>query len=476
MSDRSVAISPLAFSSTATTSPAVVRPTAVRTKLLLEGPISTTLLRLAAPNALNLLAIAGMITFDGLFVGRLGPDALAGVSLAFPFVMLIQHTAASGMGGGVSSAIARALGAGKRDVANALTLHAFVLALCLAATFSTVLLLGAPIVFRWMGGHGEMLSAAFSYANVAFSGAVSICMLNLLGSAVRGTGNMSLPASVIVGSVIAHILISPLLIFGWGPVPALGPAGAGWGLIIPFGAGSLVLLVYLRSSRSLVTLVFRGTPLQWGLFAEILKVGVPGLINVSITNLSVVLLTGTAGRLGKEVALGYAIGARLEYILIPLAFGFGTAIVAMVGTNWGAKQHGRAYQIAWTGAASVAATCASLGLIVALFPGLWMGLFTNDDEIIRVGALYLRIVGPIYGFYGLGMALYFATQGFGSVIWTVTANAVRLLTSTGCALIAIYWLDLGAIGFCVSIAGGFCAYAALTSAAIFRVKERLACK
>jgi len=476
MSDRSVAISSLAFSSTATTSPAVVRPTAVRTKLLLEGPVLTTLLRLAAPNVLNLLAIAGMITFDGLFVGRLGPDALAGVSLAFPFVMLIQHTAASGMGGGVSSAIARALGAGKRDVANALTLHAFVLALCLAATFSTVLLLGAPIVFRWMGGHGEMLSAAFSYANVAFSGAVSICMLNLLGSAVRGTGNMSLPASVIVGSVIAHILISPLLIFGWGPVPALGPAGAGWGLIIPFGAGSLVLLVYLRSSRSLVTLVFRGTPLQWGLFADILKVGVPGLINVSITNLSVVLLTGTAGRLGKEMALGYAIGARLEYILIPLAFGFGTAIVAMVGTNWGAKQHGRAYQIAWTGGASVAAACASLGLIVALFPGLWMGLFTNDDEIIRVGALYLRIVGPIYGFYGLGMALYFATQGFGNVIWTVTANAVRLLTSTGCALIAIYWLDLGAIGFCVSIAGGFCAYAALTSAAIFRVKEPLARK
>jgi len=181
------------------------------------------------------------------------------------------------------------------------------------------------------------------------------------------------------------------------------------------------------------------------------------------------LLTGIAGRLGKEVALGYAMGARLEYILIPLAFGFGTAIVAMVGTNWGAKQYGRAYQIAWTGGATVAATCALIGLIVALFPGLWMGLFTSGDEIVRVGASYLRIVGPIYGFYGLGMALYFATQGFGSVIWTVTANVVRLLTSTGCALIAIYWLDLGATGFFVGIAGGFCAYAALTSAAIFRV-------
>jgi putative MATE family efflux protein len=473
MSDRSIAISAPAVLPRVATTPTVARPAAARTKLLLEGPVLPTLLRLSAPNILNLLAIGGIITFDGFFVGRLGPDALAGVSLAFPFVMLIQHTAASGMGGGVSSAIARALGAGKRDVADALAFHTFVLALALAATFSTVLLFGAPFVFRWMGGYGEMLSAALAYANVAFSGAVSICMLNLLGSAVRGTGNMGLPAAVIVGSVTAHVLISPLLIFGWGPVPALGPSGAAWGLIVPFGAGSLVLLGYLRSSRSLVTLVFRGVRLRWQLFAEILKVGVPGLINVTITNLSVVLLTGIAGRhLGKEVAIGYAMGARLEYILIPLAFGFGTAIVAMVGTNWGAKQNGRAFQIAWTGGATVGAACASIGLIVALFPALWMDLFTSDSEIVRAGASYLQTTGPIYGLYGLGMALYFATQGLGSVIWTVTANAVRLLTSAGFGLAAVYSLDLGAKGFFIAIAGGFCVYAAMTSAAILRVKRQ----
>jgi Na+-driven multidrug efflux pump len=99
-----------------------------------------------------------------------------------------------------------------------------------------------------------------------------------------------------------------------------------------------------------------------------------------------------------------------------------------------------------------------------------MGLFSDDPEVVRLGTWYLRIVGPIYGLYGLGMALYFATQGFGSVMWTVSANAVRLLASAGCALIAITWLDLGAIGFFVAIAGGFCAYAAMTAAAMLRVK------
>jgi putative MATE family efflux protein len=449
------------------------RPIPPRTRLILEGPAFATLLRLAAPNVLNLLAIAGMITFDGLFLGRLGPDALAGVSLAFPFVMLMQHTAASGMGGGVTSAIARALGGGRREMADALAAHSFYLALGLAAAFSAILLPAAPLIFRWMGGEDEVLANALAYAHVAFSGALSICLLNLLGSVVRGTGNMGLPAGVIVGSVVGHILFSPMLIFGLGPIPALGPAGAGWGLMLSFGVGSLVLVAHLRSTCSPVRLSFRGVVLRWTLFAEILKVGVPGLINVVITNLTVVLLTGIASRLGREAAIGYAMGARLEYILIPLAFGFGTAIVAMVGTNWGAGQYERARAIAWIGAVTVAAACAAIGLLVALFPSLWMGLFSADPETVRLGTLYLRLVGPIYGLYGLGMALYFATQGIGSAVWTVAANGARLLASAVGALVAIEVFDLGPEGFFAAVAGGFCVYAALTTLAMRRATAQV---
>jgi putative MATE family efflux protein len=471
MTDPSIAISSSSFSPAAASAPAPIRPIAARTRLLLEGPVLSTLLRLSAPNVLNLLAIAGMITFDGLFLGRLGADVLAGASLAFPFVMVVQHAANGGVGGGVSSAIARALGSGRRDRADALVHHTFLLALALATFFSTAMLLAAPHMFRWMGGQGEMLSAALSYSNVVFGGAVSIWMLNLLGGAVRGTGNMALPSAVIASSVLAHVLISPLLIFGWGPVLALGPAGAGWGLTIPFGVGSLALIAYLRSSRSLITLRFTGVPLQRALFAEILKVGAPGLINVVITNMSVVLLTGVAGRLGKEVAIGYAMGARLEYILLPLGFGFGTAIVAMVGTNWGAKQYRRAREIAWTGAITVALTCAVVGLLAAFLPEMWLGLFSSDEEVIRVGTRYLQIVGPVYGLYGFGLALHSAMQGFGNVILIVVANGFRLLVSTGGALLAIYWLDFGAAGFFVAVAIGFFGFATMAASIMLRVRS-----
>lgn len=466
MSNRSAAISLSSLPAAKGVKPS----TAARTKLLLEGPILPTLLRLAAPNVLNLFAFAGVITFDGFFLGRIGSDALAGASLAFPWVMLVLQTTNSGIGNGVSSSIARALGADRHDCADDLVFHAFLLAIALGVLFSTTMLLGGPFIFRWMGGHDEMLSDALAYANVALGGAVCICVLNLLGNAVRGTGNMSLPASVLVGCVFAHIAISPVLIFGVGPLPALGPAGAGLGLVIPFAAGGIVMMCYLRSSRAIVRLNFRGVTPRWELFADILKVGVPGLINTAITNLSVVMLTGIAGNLGRETAIGYAVGARLEYILQPLAFGFGTAILAMVGTNWGARKYRRARQIAWTGATTTAVLCGAIGLVVALHPTLWMGLFSNDTGVGRIGALYLSIVGPAYVCFGLGLGLFFVTQGVGRGVVGMNANAMRMIVSAGGGLVAIYWFDLGVAGLFAAVTGGFCLYAAILVYAVFDLK------
>src|SRR6185295_9422492 len=154
------------------------------------------------------LAFVGLITFDGLFVGRLGPDALAGISLVFPWVMLMQHGAASGMGGAVSSAVARALGAGKKERANDLATHAVWLALMLSAFFSLLMLSAGPMIYRAMGGRGAILEAALAYSTVAFSGALSIWLLNQLCNVVHGNGNMALPAAVIVACVLGHVVIS----------------------------------------------------------------------------------------------------------------------------------------------------------------------------------------------------------------------------------------------------------------------------
>ena len=375
MSARTITPAPLS-APTNTPKPAA----AARTKLLLEGPILPTLLRLAAPNVLNLLAFVGVIVFDGFFLGRIGTNALAGASLAFPFVMLVLQTTNSGMGAGVTSAIARALGAGKRDRADELVFHALFWRSALGVVFSTPDVADCTLHFRMDGRHGAKCCRTHSPTRTSrFGGAICITVLNLLGNAVRGTGNMSLHAGVLVGCVVAHIVLSPLLIFGWGPVPALGPAGAGWGLVIPFAVGSLIMIRYLRSSA-----VNRA--------AELPRHN---------PSMGIVRRYSQGRRSWPDEHGDYqsihchfdrdcrAVRARGRHWLrdgsparihhAAARFWLRYRIVAMVGTNWGAGQYHRARD-RLDGRPHTAAVCGAIGLIVAILPSLWLGLFSNDPE------------------------------------------------------------------------------------------------
>jgi putative MATE family efflux protein len=423
-----------------------VSPVAERTRLLLEGPVVPTLLRLAAPNVLVMLLQATVSTLDGVFVGWLGADALAGVSLVFPLVMLMQTMSAGGMGGGVASAVARALGAGRRDDADALASHALLIALVMAALFTAGALGAGPAIYRAMGGRGGALASALAYSNVIFGGAAAYWLYNTLSSIVRGAGNMGLPASAMGLSAATYLALSPALITGWGPLPALGVAGAATASLTSFILASLILLVYLASGRGLVRLSLHKHRPRWALFWEILRVGAPGSLNTVMTNLTIILVTGLVGPFGAHALAGYGMGARLEYLQIPLVFGLGSALVTMVGTNAGARQHRRAEHVAWVGAGLAASITGTLGLAAALFPRGWIGLFSADPDVLAVGSTYLRIVGPAYGFFGLGLALYFASQGAGRLAWPLLAGLARLLIAAAGGWLASRWLGGGLPG------------------------------
>src|SRR5436190_21443331 len=167
--------------------PDVVAPQATvprfdsRTRLLLEGPIVGTLLRLATPNVLVMFVQAAVGLIETYFVAKLGTDALAGVALVFPMIMLMQMMSAGGVGGGISSAIARALGAGRRADADALVLHALVVGLAFGLVFTVAVLGGGRWLYAAMGGRGPSLEAALIYSNVVFAGAILLWIFNSLG-------------------------------------------------------------------------------------------------------------------------------------------------------------------------------------------------------------------------------------------------------------------------------------------------------
>ena len=428
---------------TASLAPVAASPAmAARTRQLLDGAIVPTLLRLAAPNVAVMMIQAILTTADAFWVGRLGADALAGVSLVFPLVMLMQTMSAGGMGGGVASAVARALGGGRRQEASALVAHALVIALVMGALFTVVVVGAGPAAYRAMGGRDGALDAALIYSNVVFAGAVAPWLYNILGSVVRGTGNMGVPALVMALSALVQVVLTPVLVFGWAGAPRLGIAGAGVSTVVAFALGSAILLAYLRSERSLVRLELRGVRLRAALFADILRVGAPGALNTILTNLTVVFLTGLVGPFGTFALAGYGMGARLEYLQIPLVFGFGSALVAMVGTNVGAGRLARAERVAWVGAALAAGVTSVIGLAGAIAPWLWLGMFTSDASVLLAGTLYLRIVGPFYGFFGLGLALYFASQGAGRLLWPLVAGFIRITVAALGGYVVTRWIGL----------------------------------
>lgn len=441
-------------------------PMAARTKRLLEAPVASTLLGLAAPNVLVMVLQAVVGTMDAVFVGWLGTDALAGISLVYPLLMLMMTMSAGGMGGGVASAVARALGAGRRGEAQALAAHAVLIALAMAALFTTGLLLGGPAVYRAMGGRGPALEAALRYSQVIFGGAVVFWLVNTLASIVRGTGTMIFPAAVTAASAVVYLGLAPALVMGWGPFPRLGVAGTATANLMSFGLSTLVLAGYLRSPWSTVRLTFRGLDIRRAIFWDILRVGAPGSLNTVLTNLTVVLMTGLVGPFGTVALAGYGMGARLEYLQIPLVFGMGSALVAMVGTNVGAGQIARAERVAWTGAGIAAGVTASIGLLAAGFPGVWLGLFTADAKVQAAGAAYLLIVGPFYGFFGLGLALYFASQGAGRLAWPLTAGFARLAIAAAGGWLAGYWLGWGPSGIFLAMAIALVIFGSTMAAAV----------
>lgn len=408
-------------------------------RAILTGPVLSTMLGLALPTIAVLFAQTLVGVAEGYYVGFLGTDALVGVALVFPIWMLMTMMSAGGMGGGVASAVARAIGSGRNADADSLVRHALVLAIVLGLLFTAGVGLFGPHLYTALGGEGGALTAASAYSGYVFAGAVPIWIVNLLSAALRGAGNVRVPALVTLLGAVVLIPLSPALIFGIGPIPGFGIAGAGLALTGYFSVAAVVLLAYLARGRS--DLLLRPGRLEARLFRDILSVGVVSSLSALQLNLMVILVTAAVGRFGTAALAGYGAASRLDYLLIPLMFGLGTAVLTMVGAAMGAGDLARARRVTWIGALVGAGFVELVGLVVAVAPGLWLGLFSHDPAVLADGSRYLTIVGPFYAAVGLTFMLGFASQGGGRPGWPFLAGSLRLAVAAG-----VGWLAVGEWG------------------------------
>lgn len=439
---------------------------AERARAMLHAPVLPTLFRLAAPNVIGLVVVTVMIGFDGWILGRLGADALAGAALVFPLSMLMTQMSAGGMGGAVTAAVARALGGGRRAEAAGLGWHALYIALALAAAFTIALLTGGRAIYSAMGGEGGALAAALAYSNVLFAGAILTWISNTLAAVVRGAGNMVLPSATMIGVAGVHLVLCPLLVFGAAGWPGLGIAGAAVSSITTSAITSAVLGAWLVRGRGALRLTPSDVAMRRAAFDAILRVGLPASLSPVLSNFSIAIATALIGSYGTAALAGYGVAARLEYVMVPVAFGFGTALTALVATNMGAGQRARALAATWSGALVVAAFTGCVGVVAAIHPPLWMDLFSDDPAVLDFGGRYLRVVGAFYFLFGLGLTLFFASQGAGRMFWPLAGSFARVACVGGIGWLAVHAFGVGADGLFAVIAAGFAVYALIIAASI----------
>lgn len=436
------------------------------TRRILDDPPLPVLLRLASPSALAFLVQASVSLAELGFIGRLGTVPLAGLALIFPGLMLMQMLANGSMGGAVSSAIARALGADRRADAEALIWHALAIAVTGGSLFTLTYVAFGEALIGGFGVDEPVARAAADYAGIVFGGAVVVWMSALLNAVLRGMGRMLVPALLMVGGAFIQVPLAGTLVLGWFGAPTLGIRGAAVALLVMAGVMLLVQLWVLASGRVDLGLRRAACVLRATLFREILRVGALASVSPVFSVLTIMATTALIGRFGVAALAGYGIVSRVEFLLIPMIFGLGAAMTFMVGVNVGAGHFTRAEHIGWLGGFTAAAITGVVGVVLAIAPQLVLAWFTNDPATVASGTSYLHIVGPVFAFQGLGGSLYFASQGAGNVAWPVIATVLRFVVAIGGAVLGLALFEASVAYVYGCLAAGMFVYGALTAGSI----------
>ncbi|MBO6824872.1 MAG: MATE family efflux transporter [Sneathiella sp.] len=437
-----------------------------RMATLIEQPIIPTLCRMAAPNALGFFVASCVSIAEMWFVGQLGTASLAGLALAFPLVMLMQMQSNGSVGGVIAAMVARAMGAGDIGRANGILWHAIGVGSILSAVYAGLYFLFGEMLFQFLGGNSEALKEALTYGNFVFALIFCLWMFNMCGSVLRGAGDMQSPATGMVVVAAVQVTLSGLLCLGGLGLPALGIKGIAIGTIVAQATGWAFLTLRLRSGRSSVRFTRHALKLDGDIIRAILKNGMIATVNPFLTVISIIVITAFVGRYGVAAIAGYGIGTRLEFILIPIVFGFGAAMISLVGSNIGAGRIVKAEQVGWTGAGISAVICGLIGLTVALFPMVWADHFSQSAEVLNVSYNYLKIVGPFYFFFGLGLSLFFASQGAHALTWPVIANLIRLGIAVGGGYVAIQYFKVELDGLMGVVSASLAAYGIIVALAL----------
>ncbi|MCP4299626.1 MAG: MATE family efflux transporter [Gammaproteobacteria bacterium] len=418
---------------------------------LTTGPVGRHLADMALPMLLGITTMMGQSFIDAWFLGRVGDRALAAYSFGFPILMIVTSIAI-GLGAGTSSVVARAIGAENHRRAKRLVTDSLILSFLITAMVSAAGVLTIEPLFRLLGAPEDMIPMIRSFMLILYGG-VPFVVVGMVGmSSMRATGDTRLPSKLMIAGAILNVILDPIFIFGFGPVPAMGLNGAATAGLLARGAifvGTLYVLLHRLDMVSFKKPKFPELKSSW---ADILHVGLPAAGTNAIVPVGLAVITAMIARYGPEAVAGFGVASRIESLVLVIYYALSSVIGPFVGQNLSAGKEGRIQH----SLRLCAGFCISSGLVIALVLALLSGflpsLFSSSEEVIGVTRMFLWIAPISYGAYGIVMVVNAAFNGLGNPMPGVVISVTRIL---------VLYVPLAILGMRLyGIAGIFFAYAA----------------
>ncbi len=377
-----------------------------------EDPIWRLLFRFSGPAIISMTVASTYNLIDAIFVGRLGADALAAMSVTFP-LLLSFIALASGTGVGATSLISRSLGAGEKINADRAACVAITLCLILSALIALVCLPNIKPILTVLGAKGSVLSLAEDYASVLIKCVIFTCLSMILGNIIRAEGNPVFSSSVMVCSSIANIILDPLFIFGLGPFPAMGIAGAAVATVIAQAISTIVYLGYLLSNRA-------GYEFRISYFLpypkivfEIYRIGVASIVRSGVQFIVMGVVNRIAASHGVITLALIGVLVRMGRFVQMPAIGIGQGLLPLIGYNFGAGKTKRITELILKAALSGIIWSGLCWVIIMLFPGYVLSVFNSDPAFLEEGVHAVRLYFICIFILGIQMIPGFFFQGIG---------------------------------------------------------------
>ena len=400
---------------------------------LTEGNILTSIIFLSVPILIgNLLQSMYNIT-DTFWVGRLGEEAVAAVSLSFPVIFLIISFA-GGVGLAGAILVAQYRGLENSENINKVSGQTFLMAFISSIVLGTMGYFLTPSIVRLLGAEQQVIPGAVSYMSISFIGILFVFGYAIYQSLARGVGDVKTPVYIVLGTVLLNFLLDPLFIFGYKFIPAYGVGGAALATLGTQAVALMSGLIILNKGKKGIHLKLHHFNPNFPMMKKIIKLGIPSSLEQSSRSISFILMVGIAASFGTTILASYGIGQQIIMLVIIPALSLSIANSTLVGQNMGAGKPERAEKIARTSTLIGFIFLTLIGIILFIFAPSIVGIFVpNETEVIKYGTQFLRVVALTFGFVGVNMASFGTLRGAGNTSITMKIAWISMVIQVGLA-------------------------------------------